>query len=198
MSANGEAEGSSVRVEATSDFEDDEEALENIVGIKDVEFENIFTDKETDLDTDGESGISLTFTHDEKENVLYITTDDSSSLNIDLYLDGEDIAQSGTVLRKIHNYIPDLTVTNMNVFGIYDIPFRSLDLPIDDDTDLEVSGIKFRNQGGDCIIQETDEGKVSVLFLKEVNVGIEDESEFDIVNPEVDQINDLVMEDLKR
>lgn len=197
MSDVGEAEGSSVRVEAISEYEDDEEALENIVGIKDAEFDNIFTNRATDLDTDGESGISLTFTHDDKENVLYISTDDSSNINIDLYLDSEDIAQSGEVLKKIHNYVADLKVKKLTIFKLYDIPFRSLDLPIDEETNLEVAGIKVRKRGGDYIIQENDEGNVSVLFSKDINVEIKDDDEFNIATPEVDQVDDFVTGDLK-
>lgn len=174
-------------VEATSSFKSDEEALEALVQLKELDFGDLFTNRDTQLEPDEEQGIAIHFYHDEVTNSLNLNTDSDSRLRIHLSLAGDDIKETGSVLNKILELVNPITQKEITIFKEFDRIFQSLDLPIQEESDLEVVGIRVRRNNADYIIQETEDDKVLVTVRKE------EEQEFEEVFPE-----NFMLEDVNR
>lgn len=160
-SGNSPAEVFSIRV--TSAFENDDEALETLVQLKELDFDEVFTSRQTQLDAEGGEGISITFHHDEKENLLRFYTDSESNIKSDLALFGDDISAAESVLERLLDGLGQTEIDEVAFYKVYEIPYEALQLPIEEETEYQVTGVKISHEGRDYIIQKDgDETSVNM------------------------------------
>lgn len=183
-----------VTVQATSHFEDDDEALEALVQLKEIELGDVFTDRDTQLDADDGEGISIVFSHDEIYNHLHLQTDTESNVDLSLSLSNEHVDSSSSILNKILEKVGPITTESLILFKTFEMSFQSLNLPLDQDTELDVTGIKIRRDNTTYIIQEDDEGKVSVSTNRDVEQEIEDTFPDDIGSKEIKRASEFIEE----
>lgn len=183
-------------IEATSSFESDEEALEALVQLKELDFGDLFTNRDTQLEPDEEQGISIHFYHDEVSNSLNLNTDSDSSLRIHLSLADEDIGKSATVLNSILEIVKPIIQKEITIFKEFNRTFQSLELPIQEGSDLEVVGIRVRRDQTDYIIQGTENDQVLVTVRREEEREFEDRVPEDIVLEDINQATEFIEEEL--
>lgn len=145
-----------------SEFDDDDGALEALVQLKELEFGELFTDRETQLDTDENEGIMIRFYHDNEYSALNISTDSESNVKIALNVEGDEINEARSVLLSIQNKIGDIEINSISLFRTFNFPFNSLNLPIDQTTNYDVAGIRIDYEGGRYIIQQNEQDSTSV------------------------------------
>lgn len=153
-----------VSIEASSSFESDESALEALVHLKEIDFGDLFTNRDTQLDSEESEGIAITFFHDEMANYLSLQTIPDSELQIRMTLADESVNQSSTVLNEILRFVESIVPDETYLFKEFDIPFRSLDLPIEDETELNIIGIRIQQDGAEYVIQESEDDDIGVTM----------------------------------
>lgn len=183
-------------VDATSSFDSDEESLEALVQLKEVDFGDRFTNRETQLESDDGQGISIRFFHDEAHNSLSLRTDSESTLKIHLRLVDGYVEESAPILNKILPFVGPISVDMVFITKEFNLPFESLNLPIQSDTDLDIVGIRIRRYEADLIIQETDDSDIDATMRREVSENFEDTIPNDFVLADIDQVTRFVEEEL--
>lgn len=157
MSAD-EDEGSRdyLTISAYTDFEDDDEALESLVNLKELEFGDVFTERTTTLDSDETEGLSIVFTHSEHANFLRITTTGGGHVHITGRINDEHIADVDNVMDKLLDKVGEISIEVLSVVVFLDIEFDSLAFPVKSETSYDISGIRITEENAHYIIQETD------------------------------------------
>lgn len=173
-------ESNIVQIRASSTFEDDEEALEALVNLKEIDTGDVFTDRETKLDSDESDGISIVFAHEDDTNILRLGTGPESNVEIILHLTENHTESASKLMNTLLSEMGKITLRNVIVTQRFDMPFHTLSLPIEEDAELDVVGIRLSHGGADYIIQETDDDMVSVTRNRDVNEAEEDEFPSDI------------------
>lgn len=140
----------------SADFEDDDEALEALVQLKEMEFGDIFDDRDTSIDSDESEGISISFSHSEDRNTLKLQTTSEGHVHISCNLYNEWIGDAHSILSKISNEIGQLHLQHALTVMHYDIQFDSLDFPIKEDSEYDVSGIRITETDANYIVQDID------------------------------------------
>lgn len=167
MSESEEPPDQLFSLSAYSDFEGDDEALEALVQVKELDFGEVFNSRDTQLDTGEGESIMIQFYHDDMFNSLNISGGNESDIMITLNLTGEDINKAGSVLKNILDCIGGMTIETVNLYKTYDVPFASLQLPIEDGTDHYVTGLRIERDEREYIIQQQDDDETSVNMLLE-------------------------------
>lgn len=197
MSAeNGSEVEEWVRIEAESSFESGEEALESLVKLKDMDFEELFTNRNTQLDSEENEGISISFYHDERSSFLQLTTDEENTLNILLTLAKPDIEEAPNVMNNLLTNIRPILLQELVITKPFDRPFHTLDLPIEDDTEYDIVGIRIRQERGDYIIQEEETDRVLVTFIKDIEQELTENVEENFVIEDLRLTSELIEEGL--
>ena len=160
---------------AASEFENNDQALESLVQLKELDFGEEFINRDTKLETDEGESISIHFHHDDKINTLYLTVNSETNIMITLSLGGNDITRADSVLERIFESTGNVTIKEVNLYKIYDVDFNSLQLPISDDTEHQVTGIKITHDNREYIIQQESDEKTSVnMVWSDIESNIED------------------------
>lgn len=180
-------------VEASASFEDDDEALESLVELKELDFGDSFTSRKTQLNPESGQSISITFAHDERQNSLFLFIGSDSDLNILLRLISDDVGKGFEIFNKIHLQTGSISVEEITIHKTYERPLNSLNLPIQSDTELDIRGIRIRHRGGDYIIQETEDDTVAVTLTKVDGEKYEEFSEGFILE-DVSTVDNLIEE----
>lgn len=183
-------------VEAISSFDSDESALEALVQLKDLDFGDIFTNRDTDLDEEEQGGISIRFYHDEKINSLFFRVRSDSDIHITVALSESEADEFNRVLNKVLRVVGPITYHEITIRKEFDRPFSSLELPIEDDPEMQVVGIRIRRGSCDYIIQETDNDRLSVTMVDETEEEIADSFPDDFVLRDIEEIQNLIEVDL--
>lgn len=154
-------------VGGVSKFDEDEKALEALVQLKELEFGEVFNDRETQLDTDKGESLSIRFYHDGKFNSLHLSSKEDSDILVRLTLADDEIPHAENVLRKLMQSLDDLTIETINIHKKYDVLFNNLHLPIREDMDYQVIGLRIEKDGREYIIQQGDDEGTSVYMQLE-------------------------------
>lgn len=144
----------SLTLHAESEFADDEEALEALVNLKEMDVEDVFTNRDTQLDSDDGDGISIRFHTQDSINYLSLTTDSESNVHISLRLDEESIPQTESILDRIQDEIGDIDLRHIDTYRDSDTPFDEFDFPIVEDTEHNVRGIRIDQGNCQFIVQQ--------------------------------------------
>lgn len=157
------------RVEAYSEFESDDDALEALVQLKELDFGNLFDEREVKLDSAEDEGISINFHHSEVHNSLHLNSGDDSNVSIYLTLVNDDLSEAGSVFSSIKDSIGEMMFKSIQLFKNFDVDFHSLDLPIEESTDLSVIGIRIDESNREFIVQKNTEedGTTTVNMVME-------------------------------
>lgn len=158
MSESAEFPDVLLTVSAKSTFDDDDEALEALVQLKDLDFEHSFDERETQLDNDESESILIRFYQDEGYNSLNLTAGPDSDVRINLSLVDDAISDGSRIMTQITERISGVELDHIDIYREMTIPFGSLDLPIVEGEGCQVTGIKLRSDEVDYIIQEEEEG----------------------------------------
>lgn len=137
-------------------FESTDAALETLVKLREVDFGDVFTDQNTELDSEGEEGISIQFYHDEVPTSLRLAVDTDNELSVRLSVTGESCEHAESILNKVLEEIKSVTVDEITVFYRSSREFGELELPIAESTDFEVTGMRLDHDGVDHIIQDRE------------------------------------------
>jgi len=192
MSNDGSGENEYISIRATSGFQDDDEALETLVQLKELEFGDIFTKSETSLNNEEGEGIHIQFSNDNNFNQLLLSTDESGDVVIALSLIQECIPESSDVFSKLYNKIDGIKIDNIDLIQVYDIPFSSLDLPIKQDSEYNVTGIKISEEPADYVIRAGDNGETTVYGRWRDLPEDTDEIISDIGSKQIEQSDELI------
>lgn len=158
-------------------FQSAEEALEILVTLKEAEFGDTFTNRDTELDSEENDGISIIFSHDDNYNRLSLSTDSNNQLKLLLVLQEDYVDEASEVINTLLEYVPPLTIEERTVIKRYERPFESLGIPIDDDFDLDMIGIRIKHKGIDYIIQEDEDDSIRVTATDENDTILEEATE---------------------
>ena len=187
----------SAHVSAISSFDNDEEALEALVQLKELDFGRLFTNRDTQLDSDEGQGISITLYHDEKSHFLALRTKEESNINITLSLSNDVIGEIPEVLNKILPHVGSITHKDTVVYKKFDKTFESLDLPLEEDRNLNIVGIRISQGKMNYIIQEDDDDDgIEVTMIKEFEKKFVDDVPDDFAIKEVEDTTRFIEEEL--
>ena len=182
-----------VNIEASASFDTADEALECLIELREVSFENIFTDRNTELDSEDGEGISITFYNENNRNSLRLSTDSDINLNIRLSLVDEYHSESPEIVNELLSFVSPIHIDEIIIYQIYEHPFRDLDLPITDESDFDVIGVRVKHQGADHIVQE-DEDHTSVTSTFDLDEDISENVEASFVTEQIEIVDDLIQE----
>lgn len=200
MSLSGGDEGDYrtwVTVHAKTEFEDNEEALDSLVNLKEVNFGDVFADRSTELDSDSNDGISISFIDNEAENYLLLRADDDGVLKITLQLHSEVIGRGPEILSRVLEQCGSITIDNKHGGKYYDHSFGSLEIPLDNEAmPYELSGIRVTHENSDVIIQvaNTESSKIAVLIKTEPDAEFSDSIPDDLMDVEIHVMDEVVSE----
>lgn len=197
MSSVPEGLEQSAYFEGRATFEDDEEALQTLAEMKDMEFGDYFTSRSTNLGDEESQGISLSFYHDEVDNFLRLSTESESELLIRLNLQNDDISSVREVIGKVLSEVGPINQEEIIAYKRYEIPFGSLNTPIEDDPDLEINGLRLTVNGSDIIVQEKEDAEIAVQLRNTEEQEYEDELPEDFFSRYFESIESLIEGDLQ-
>lgn len=166
-----------VMIEASSEFESDEDALEALVQLKDLDFADVFLEKETQLDPEEGQSISISFYNEDTRDSLHLYTAPDSNLQIWLHLSDDTIDNGSQILNDILPLVGPISIDDIAVYRKFEQPFHEFDLPLSEDSELNVIGIRIEIDDAQYIIQEGEEEGTQVSMISS---GLE----FDEVVPE--------------
>lgn len=195
MSAEAERPELSGHVRASSSFESDEEALEALVQLKDINLDKWFSERDTDLDSEDGEGIHISFYNETAPNHLTLHTTSESEVNVFLRLVDDDLDSSAEILNLIRDVTGSLNIREKVIYKQFEEPFDSLNLPITEDTELAVVGIRIEEGNSDYIIQKTDGDLYSVTMRNSEDVNFEDTIPEGIVVSEVEALDEFMEEE---
>lgn len=163
MSAEDSVPSEFLSIRATSGFQDDDEALENLVQMKEMEFGSTLSNTETSLNTEENESIHIKFSDDNNNNQLTLSVGDDSDIIITLQLVQDEMSTSDEIFDKLSENLDEINIVSVDLFMTYELPFTSLQLPIKEDTPHDVSGIKITHEGAGYVIQSSEnEGETTV------------------------------------
>lgn len=184
------------RVTATSSFEDNEQALEALVELKEMDFGEVFTNRDTELDADEGRGISIFFYHDEMSNYLNLYTDSDNELRISLALVGDSVSEAALIVNQLLSRIDLISNDLIMIHDEFERSYQSLDLPIEKDAELHIVGVRIEHEGADYIIQEDDDGDTSVTMTREPAEELKESVSDDFVVMDVDRLSQFMKEEV--
>jgi hypothetical protein len=186
-----------VHINASSPFSSDEEALEALVKFQNLELDDLFNDRYTQLESDDRHGISISLYNEDRANYLLLRTDEESNLKISLTLEGDDSDKMNDVLNDILSVVDTISHNRTFVSKEFGLEFESLNLPLEQNPELEVNGIRLHWGNADFIIQKSDEGDyINVSMEKEISKKYEDSIPKDFLDTEIEQIDQFIEEEL--
>jgi len=181
-------------VTGTTPFESSDAALEKLVQIKEIDFGDVFTNRDTTLESEMQRGISITFFHDEFLDHLHFAIDDEDKLTINLRLDDDRYQEFDTIHSKILERLSTITVEDVMITKEFDFRFSSLDVPISDETELDIRGVKVRHGGVDYIIQEQESEGIVAFGQRTVDRELTQESSENVLESELEDLDRFVQE----
>jgi len=182
-------------IHASSPFPDDNEALEALVQLKNIDFGDLFSNRETQLDAEEGEGIAITFYNPEGLNSLSLNTTSESNVSINLTLAGDDVENAEAVLKRIKERVGKINVHHIDSFRYIDISFDELELPIKDDTPHQVIGIRIRRDVADYIVQhDTSNSQIYVSMRREFDDGIDFEELDSVGAVDFERIDEFIHE----
>lgn len=184
------------RVIAKSSFEDSEKALEELVELKEIDFGDVFTSRDTELDAEEGRGISIFFYHDEVPNYLNLYVDSDNELRISLSLVGDNVSRATSIVNHLLSQLEQIVVEMISVRNTFERPYQSLDLPIREDTDLHVIGVRIEHKGANYVIQGNEGDNTSVTMRREPNEEFEGSVSDNFVVNDVDRLSRFMEENV--
>jgi hypothetical protein len=184
------------RITATSSFEDNEQALETLVELKEIDFGDVFTSRDTELDADEERGISIFFYHDEIPNYLNLHTGPDSELRISLALVGDNVSDAARIINQILTHIDLISNDLIMIRDEFERAYQSLDLPIEEDAELHVIGVRIKHEGVDYVIQEGEDSDTSVTMTKEPAEELEESVPDEFIIADVNRLSQFMEEEV--
>lgn len=163
--AESEAPGKQdyIAIGGSTEFEDDDAALEALVQLKELTFGEDFDDRDTSLDSEESDGISILFHHSDLPNKLRIYTTEDGHVHITCTLFEDSALNAQEILETISEEVGKITIGYVVSLRYLEIAFSSLDFPIQEDTEYNVTGIRISESEANYITQATDEQ--GVLFI---------------------------------
>jgi len=167
----------SISVAASTDFENDDAALEALVELKEVEFGTVFEERDTTIGSEDEEGISIQFENTDWNNYLRIYTTGGGHVHMVLNLDERWIEEAHDILSTVSDEIGTVELQDVNATMYLELAFESLRLPFEEDSDFSITGIRITEPDANYIIQDVAEG----TFVNR-NRRLEDENELEKVD----------------
>jgi hypothetical protein len=152
-----------ITVSGSTEFEDDDAALEAFVQLKELTFGETFDERDTTIDSDDSEGISIVFYHTENNDQLRVYTTEDGQVNIRCTLFGDSVLDAQGILETIKGELDEITMSSVTATKYIEIAFDSLEFPIQSETEYNVTGIRITEPEANYIAQETDEQ--GVLFI---------------------------------
>lgn len=174
-------------------FESTDDALETLVKLREVDFGDVFTDQDTELDSEGDEGISIQFYHDEVPTSLRLAVDADNDLSIRLSVTGDRCEKAESILNKVIEEIGIVTVDEMTIFYKGSREFSELDLPIAEPTEFDVTGMRLDHDGVDHIVQDREPNS-TVTSTYELDEEVEDGVAESFINERIDQTKTFLEE----
>jgi len=181
---------------ASSTFESGEAALEALVQLKDIELGDLFTNRDTRLDSEEDEGISITFFHDERPNSLVLRVTEDTQLRIQFIVDNEEADLSSKLFNEILDVTGGLTRDELIISTELDRPYASLDTPVRENADLDIVGLRIAEPDGDYIVQESESGDISVIFHDKNEMVYDSEFPPDFIIGKINGIEEFLAENL--
>lgn len=139
-----------------TEFDSDEDALEKIVELKDLNFGDPFSEKDTELETEDDEGIIVSYyDSDEDNHIHFYTQEEGNIVNTTLHLKDDQIELANELLSQTLDYLEGINVDSTNVSIYFDLAFEELELPIKKGTEFNVKGLRVDKNDTKTIIQES-------------------------------------------
>ncbi|WP_128904788.1 hypothetical protein [Halorubrum amylolyticum] len=174
-------------------FESTDDALETLIKLRDVDFGDVFTDQDTELDSEGDEGISIQFYHEDIPTRLRLAVDADNELSVRLTVSGDNCEHAESILNKILEEIESVTADEITVFYQSSREFVELELPIKESTEFRVTGMRLDHDGVDHIIQDR-ESNTTATSTYELDEEIEDSVDDSFVGGRLEQTKTLIEE----
>lgn len=174
-------------------FESTDDALETLIKLRDVDFGDIFTDQDTELDSEGDEGLSIQFYREDVPTRLRLAVDADNELSVRLTVSGDNCEHAESILNKILEEIGSVTADEITVFYESSRGFIELDLPIKESTEFRVTGMRLNHDGVDHIIQDR-ESNTTATSTYELDEEIEHSVDDSFVAGRIDQTKAFIEE----
>lgn len=191
--SNGE-QAEWLTLDAKSEFESDDEALESLVQLKEITFDDVFSNRETNLESEDEEGISIFF-YDDDSNSLTLSINGEGDLIIHLTLTLEKIEIVPQIMNRLLGTLDSITPHHSHIIMKFDIPFNSLDLPIKE-SDMDITGIKISSDEGSYVIIDDGSGGINVNHQIDGFSSIDSEFPKNFLAESPENVRKLVTEEL--
>jgi len=119
-----------------------------------------------------------------------------SDLDIQLVLAGDSMDDTPEILNQILADVETATVESVFISKDFDVAYRGLDLPIEEDSTVDVSGVRLQHEGADYIVQRTDDGDTTVHGTWELELDVEDTVPEELVSERLTAITELIKDTL--
>lgn len=146
-----------IAVGGYTEFDDDDAALEALVQLKELTFGETFDERDTTIDSDDSEGISIIFYHTEQGNELRVHTTEDDHVHITCKLVDDHIRDTQDILETVADEVGEITIGQTITIRYIEVAFDSLDFPIQDDTEHNVTGIRITDPEANYITQTEDE-----------------------------------------
>lgn len=152
-----------IAVAGSTEFEDDDTALEALVQLKELTFGDTFNDRETSIDSEESDGISILFYHTEENNRLRVYTTEGGHVHITCRLEEDFALNAQDILETIADEIGGMEISHASAVRFLELAFDSLDFPIQPSTSHKVTGIRITEPEANYITQATEQKGVSFV-----------------------------------
>jgi len=152
-----------ITVGGSTEFDDDDAALEALVQLKELTFGDVFNERNTTLDSEESDGISIIFYHTETRNRLQVYTTEEGHVHITCSLVGDSALEMQDICETVADEVGEILIGHSTAVRFIDVGFDSLDFPIHEDTDHNVTGIRITEPEANYIVQATEEHGVSFI-----------------------------------
>lgn len=184
------------QVRASSTFESGEAALEALVQLKEIELGDLFTNRDTQLDSDENEGISITFFHDEQPNSLILRLTNDTQLQVRFFVDNREADLAAELFDEILAVTEQLSRDELVISKEFDQPYTSLETPFEEDTELDIVGLRIAEPDGDYIVQKSESGDINVLFSDKTEAMYDEEIPAMFITGKIKEIEEFLHERL--
>jgi len=141
----------------STEFQDDDAALEALVQLKELSFGDVFDERDTSIDSEEGDGISIIFYHTDQGNSLRLHTADEGNVHISCDLSGESILEAQNVLTTVGDEVGEIVLSRVTAMRFLEVAFDSLDFPIREETEHDVTGIRITESDAAYVAQAVED-----------------------------------------
>lgn len=157
----------SVSIGGSNDSNSEEELIDVLSTLKDIDEEGVFKNQIINLDAEDREDISIVFRGERgSHNFLEMHLGgDEGELHLHANIDPDDFEKYLIAIQTLIERIGEVHIHEYHARFRLERKFSEIDLPIVEDTNYDVVGIRVRRDEGDYIIQEDGEESLSGFTL---------------------------------